>query len=70
MANLLCKLMGFGLEVVWVMCYCGPMCFAIQIPAYQVGGLINLWHIRGYGFSEVCVMRVLTVPHSKYSRMS
>ena len=35
------------------MCYCGPMGFAAQIPVHQVGGLVVLWHLSGYGLSKV-----------------
>ena len=43
------------------MCYCGPMGFAVQTPANRVGGQEKLWDIRGYGLSEVWVMRGSTV---------
>jgi hypothetical protein len=41
--------------------YCGPMFHALHFPANQVGGHIELCVIRGYAFSEVCVMRDSTV---------
>ncbi|KAF8221228.1 hypothetical protein L208DRAFT_1329338, partial [Tricholoma matsutake] len=37
--------------------YCGPMGYGMQFPANQVGGQLRLWGIRGYGLSEVWVMR-------------
>ncbi|KAF9481933.1 hypothetical protein BDN70DRAFT_971769 [Pholiota conissans] len=54
--------MGFALGGVWVMGYCGPMGYGLQMPAHRVGGWIFLWDIRGYGLSQAWVMRVSTVP--------
>ena len=41
--------------------YCGPMRYAMQFPAHQLGGPMELCIIRGYALSEVCVMRGSTV---------
>ena len=41
--------------------YCGPMGYGVKIPAHRVGGPEKLWVIRGYGLSEVWVMRGSTV---------
>ena len=41
--------------------YCGPMGYGLQIPAHRVGGSILLWGMRGYGLSQVWVMRSSTV---------
>jgi hypothetical protein len=38
--------------------------YALHSPANQVGGHIELCVIRGYRFSEVCVMRGSTVGSS------
>jgi hypothetical protein len=61
----LAKPMGFACRGVWVMGYCGPMGYGMQFPANQVGGQLRLWDIRGYGLSEVWVMRGSTV-HSNH----
>ena len=53
--------MGFAYRGVWGMGYCGPMGYGMQFPANQVGGQLKLWDIRGYGLSEVWVMRGSTV---------
>ncbi|KAF8968334.1 hypothetical protein BDZ97DRAFT_429223 [Flammula alnicola] len=45
--------------------YCGPMCYAMQFPAHQLGGRMELCVIRGYALSEVCVMRGSTVYTSR-----
>jgi len=50
--------------------YCGPMGFSIKIPAHQVGGQEKLWSIRGYGLSEVWVMRSSTVISSRHYRIA
>ena len=41
--------------------YCGPMRYAMQFPAHQLGGWLELCVIRGYALSEVCVKRGSTV---------
>ncbi len=41
--------------------YGGPMRYAVQLPAYQLGGHMELWVMRGYALSEVCIMRGSTV---------
>jgi hypothetical protein len=52
--------------------YCGPMRYAMQFPAHQLGGHKKLCVIRGYALSEVCVKRESTVqrkimvPYGKY----
>ena len=46
--------------------YCGPMGYGMQFPANQVGGSLELWDIRGYGFSGVWVMRGPTVPPAEF----
>ena len=46
--------------------YCGPMGYGMQFPANRVGGSLELWVIRGYGFSEVWVMRGSTVIPSAF----
>jgi hypothetical protein len=53
--------MGFAYGGVWGMGYCGPMGYGIQFPANQVGGQLSLWGMRGYGLSEVWIMRGSTV---------
>jgi len=53
--------MGFACRRAWVMGYCRPMGYGMQFPAYQVGGQVRLWVIRGYGLTEVWVMRGSTV---------
>ncbi|KAF9472369.1 hypothetical protein BDN70DRAFT_868466 [Pholiota conissans] len=53
--------MGFSRGGVWGMGYCGPMGYGLQIPAHRVGGSILLWGMRGYGLSQVWVMRSSTV---------
>ncbi|KAF9476183.1 hypothetical protein BDN70DRAFT_812686 [Pholiota conissans] len=53
--------MGFSRQGVWLIGYCGPMGYGLQIPAHQAGGSIYLWVIRGYGLSGVWVMRGSTV---------
>jgi len=45
--------MGFARRGVWVM--------VCNFPAHQVGGLVELWDITGYGFSQVWVMTGSTV---------
>ncbi|KJA26851.1 hypothetical protein HYPSUDRAFT_132193, partial [Hypholoma sublateritium FD-334 SS-4] len=55
------KPMGFSFRGVWGMGYCGLMGYGLQIPAHRLGGSIFLWVMRGYGLSEVWVMRVSTV---------
>jgi len=49
--------MRFVSEGVCVMHYCGPMPYAVQFPAHQLGGPMELCVIRGYVLSEVCVKR-------------
>jgi len=41
--------------------YWRPMGYGMHFPAHQVGGLIFLWDITGYGFSQVWVMTGSTV---------
>jgi hypothetical protein len=53
--------MHFAYQRVCVMYYCGPMCYAMQFPAHQLGGWMKSCVIRGYALSEVCVKRGLTV---------
>jgi len=53
--------MGFACGWVWIMGYCRPMGYGMQFPMNQVGGQLDLWDIRGYGLSEVWVMRGSTV---------
>ena len=71
MSQILGKTYGFWLRRsrrgVWGMCYCGPMGFAVQIPVHQVGGMVMLWHSRGYGLSEVWVTGGSTVYVSQLS---
>ena len=55
------KPMCFVSEGVCVMHYCGPMPYAVQFPAHQLGGPMELCVIRGYVLSEVCVKRGSTV---------
>ena len=55
------KPMRFVSEGVCVMHYCGPMPYAVQFPAHQLGGPMELCVIRGYVLSEVCVKRGSTV---------
>jgi hypothetical protein len=43
------------------MWYCGLMGFGTQIPVHRVGGMEMLWHLRGYGLSEVWFTRGSTV---------
>jgi hypothetical protein len=57
--------MGFACRGVWVMGYCGRMGYGVKIPAHRVGGPEKLWVIRGYGLSEVWVMRGSTVHGTK-----
>jgi hypothetical protein len=40
--------MGFAYGGVWVMGYCGPMGYGMQIPANRVGGQLNLWTVIQY----------------------
>ena len=58
--NLL-KPIDFACKGVWGMGYCGPQGYGINFPAHQVGGSKILWDIRGYGLSQVWVMRMVTV---------
>ncbi|KAF9479400.1 hypothetical protein BDN70DRAFT_807063 [Pholiota conissans] len=60
--------MGFSRQGVWLIGYCGPMGYGLQIPAHQAGGSIYLWVIRGYGLSGVWVMRGSTVATVTNSR--
>ena len=60
-AETLPKPMGFPLEEVWVMCYCGCMGYGVHFPANQFGGPEKVCVIREYGLSELCVMRESTV---------
>ena len=53
--------MGFACGGVWVMGYWRPMGYGMHFPAHQVGGLVQLWDITGYGFSQVWVMTGSTV---------
>jgi hypothetical protein len=53
--------MGFFSGGVWVMGYGRPMGYGMHFPAHQVGGLVLLWDITGYGFSKVWVITVSTV---------
>jgi len=46
--------------------YCGPMRYAVQFPAYRLGGQMELCVIRGYALSEVCVKRGSTVFHRAF----
>ena len=64
MSNMVGIPMCFARQGVCVMRYCGPMCYAMQFPAYQLGGPTELCVIRGYALLEVCVMRGSTVPVS------
>jgi hypothetical protein len=52
------------------MCYCGPMGYAMEIPAHQVGGSEMLWHIRGYGLatrgSTVLYLAHVSVQNSRH----
>ena len=41
--------MGFALEGVWIMGYCGCMGYGIDFPANQLGGSKNVWGIGEYG---------------------
>jgi hypothetical protein len=41
--------------------YGRPMGYGMHFPAHQVGGLVLLWDITGYGFSKVWVITVSTV---------
>ena len=41
--------------------YWRPMGYGMHFPAHQVGGLVQLWDITGYGFSQVWVMTGSTV---------
>ena len=63
--------MGFSTGGVWVTGYDRPMGYGMHFPAHQVGGLILLWDITGYGFSKVWVMTGSTVhiPRKKESRL-
>ena len=45
----------------WGMGYCGPMGFASKITVHRVGGMELLWHMRGYGLSQVWIKRGSTV---------
>ena len=53
--------MGFSGRGVWVMGYGRPMGYGMHFPAHQLGGLILLWDITGYGFSWVWVITGSTV---------
>ena len=53
--------MGFSTGGVWVTGYDRPMGYGMHFPAHQVGGLILLWDITGYGFSKVWVITGSTV---------
>ena len=59
---------GYGW--LWAMGYCGHMGCGMQFPAYGVGGWVRLWVIRGYGLSEIWVMRDSTLTLSKWPRKS
>jgi len=54
--------MGFSTGGVWVTGYDRPMGYGMHFPTHQVGGLILLWDITGYGFSKVWVITGSTVP--------
>jgi len=62
--------MRFVSERVCVMRYCGPMRYALHFPANQVGGNIELCVIKGYAFSEVCIMRGSTVANEAQKEAS
>ncbi|KAF8222684.1 hypothetical protein L208DRAFT_1321045 [Tricholoma matsutake] len=51
--------------------YCGPMGYGMQFPANQVGGQLRLWGIRGYGLSEVWVMRgsAILLPNGRWPNL-
>lgn len=53
--------MGFVLEGVWLMGYCGCMGCGMHFPANQVGGLKKVWGIGEYGLPRLWVMRESTV---------
>ena len=53
--------MGFSGGGVWVMGYGRLMGYGMHFPAHQLGGLILLWDITGYGFSRVWVITGSTV---------
>ena len=53
--------MGFSTGGVWVTGYDRPMGYGMHFSAHQVGGLILLWDITGYGFSKVWVITGSTV---------
>ena len=53
--------MGFSSRGVWVTGYGRTMGYGMHFPAHQVGGLVLLWDITGYGFSKVWVITVSTV---------
>ena len=53
--------MGFSGGGLWVMGYGRPMGYGMHFPAHQLGGLILLWDITGYGFSRVWVITGSTV---------
>ena len=60
MSSKLCQILWvFRQEGVWVMGFQGVM--GVQFPAYQIGGSKMLWDKKGYGLSEVWVMRESTV---------
>jgi hypothetical protein len=47
------------------MCYCGPVRYALQFPAHQLGGWMELCVIRDHALSEVWVKRGSTVLYLK-----
>ena len=51
----------FACQGVCVIPYRGPMRYAMQFSAHQLGGRMELCIIRGYVLSEVCVKRGSTV---------
>ena len=53
--------MGFSSGGVWVTGYGRTMGYGMHFPAHQVGGLVLLWDITGYGFSKVWVITGSTV---------
>ena len=48
----------------------GVMGYGVEFPAYQIGGSKMLWDKRGYGLSEVWVMRESTVHLFAYFKVS
>lgn len=54
--------MGYGSrKIVWVMGFCRVMGYAIDFPAYQLGGSEKVWVPTEYGFIQIWVISESTV---------